>query len=444
MQPSNMGPSPVPDMAIPEGEAQAPRTWKWVEASVWTARMLAALGNGVQGGKWYSFMDKVASPGTLEAAWKRVAANKGASGVDGVSIARFKARASHDLRALEKELLDGSYQPLPVRRVYIPQGKGKTRPLGISAVKDRMVQAAVKMVLEPIFEREFLSCNYGFRPERGCKDALREVEQWLKAGYTWVVDVDLESYFDTIPKGPLLARVAEKVSDGTLLALIQRFLDQDILDGMEQWTPLSGVPQGSVLSPLLSNLYLLPLDRAMSQARYKLVRYGDDLVVLCRTQAEAEAALALVQDWTAQHGLRLHPEKTCVVACHEVGHSFDFLGYRFANGRRFVRPKSLKALRDRIRRKTGRTRSGSLEEIIGELNPILRGWFGYFKHAYHLSFRTIDSFVRRRLRAILRKREKRPGYGSTPDDHKRWPNAFFASHGLFTLHEAHVAARQSR
>jgi RNA-directed DNA polymerase len=270
------------------------------------------------------------------------------------------------------------------------------------------------------------------------------VDRWLKAGYTWVVDVDLESYFDTIPKAPLLARVAERVSDGTLLSLIQRFLDQDILDGMEQWTPLTGVPQGSVLSPLLSNLYLLPLDGAMSQAGYKLVRYCDDLVVLCRTQAEAEAALALVQTWTAQNGLRLHPEKTCVVACHEVGQSFDFLGYRFQNGRRFVRPKSLKALRDRIRQKTGRTRSGSLEDIIAELNPILRGWFGYFKHAYHLSFRTMDSFVRRRLRAILRKREKRPGYGSTPQDHKRWPNVFFASHGLFTLHEAHVAACQSR
>jgi RNA-directed DNA polymerase len=431
-------------MANPEGEAQDPRQWTWVEASVWTDRMLAALGNGVQGGTWYSLMDKVASPRTLEAAWKQVAANKGAAGIDGISIARFKARASYYLAELEKELLNGNYLPLPARRVQIPKGKGTTRPLGISAIKDRIVQTAVKMVVEPIFEREFLPCNYGFRPGRGCKDALREVDQWLKAGYTWVVDIDLESYFDTIPKSPLLACVAEKVSDGTLLSLIQRFLDQDILDGMAQWTPLTGVPQGSSLSPLLSNLYLLPLDRVMSQAGYKLVRYCDALVVLCRTQAEADAALDLVQGWTAQHGLRLHPEKTGVVACHEVDQCFDFLGYRFRNGRRFVRPKSLKALRDRIRQKTGRTRSGRLGEIIAELNPILRGWFGYFKHAHHLSFRTVDSFVRRRLRAILHKREKRPGYGRTPRDHRRWPNAFFASHGLFTLHEAHVAARQSR
>jgi RNA-directed DNA polymerase len=162
--------------------------------------------------------------------------------------------------------------------VHIPQGTGKTRPLGISAVKDRIVPTAMKMVLEPIFEREFLPSTYGFRPGRGCKDALREVDQWLKCGYTWVVDADLESYFDTIPKAPLLARVTERISDGTLLDLLERFLDQDILDGMEQWTPLTGVPQGSGLSPLLSNLYLHPFDGVMRQAGYKLVRYCDDFV----------------------------------------------------------------------------------------------------------------------------------------------------------------------
>jgi len=444
MQHGQTAPAPVPAMANPAGDAQDPTQWTWVEASIWTKRMLAALGNGVTGGTWYSLMDKVWAPHTLAAAWQRVAANKGAAGVDGLSIARFKARASHYLAELEQALREGSYQPLPARRVYIPKGPGKVRPLGISAVKDRVVQAAVKMVLEPIFERDFLPGNYGFRPGRGCKDALREVDQWLKAGYTWVVDVDLESYFDTIPKVPLLARVAEKVSDGTLLDLLQRFLAQDILEGMQQWTPLTGVPQGSVLSPLLSNVYLHPLDRVVGQAGYQIVRYCDDLVLLCRTQAEAEAALALVQGWTAQHGLRLHPEKTRIVDSSRGGDGFAFLGYRFAGDRRYVRQKSLKALRDKIRQKTGRTRSGSLEQIIAELNPILRGWFGYFKHARFPIFRTIDGFVRRRLRALLRKREKRPGFGRTHHDHQRWPNAFFATHGLFTLHEAYVQARQSR
>jgi RNA-directed DNA polymerase len=437
---------PVPEMAKPGTDTQGPTNWDWVEASVWTDRMLAALVNGVQGGKWYSLMDKVVTPSTLEAAWRRVAANKGAAGVDGVSILRFKARAEHYLVELERDLRQGSYQPLPARRVHIPKGKGKTRPLGISAVKDRIVQTAVKMVLEPIFEREFLPFNYGFRPGRGCKDALREVDTWLKAGYTWVVDADLESYFDTIPKGPLLEQVSEKISDGTLLDLIQRFLDQDILEDMRQWTPTAGVPQGSVLSPLLSNLYLHPFDDIVSQAGYKMVRYCDDFVILCRTQAEAEAALALAQAWTQQHGLRLHPEKTRIVESSQADHGsgFDFLGYRFAGGRRYVKPKSLKALRDKIRQKTGRTRSGTLDQIIAELKPTLRGWFGYFKHAISGTFRTIDGFVRRRLRAILRKREKRPGHGRTHQDHQRWPNAFFAAHGLFTLHEARMQASQSR
>lgn len=437
-------PSPVPAMAKPEGDTQAPQQWTWVEASIWTKRMLAALDNGVQGGRWYSLMDKVAAPRTLEAAWKRVAANKGAAGVDGISITRFQARAPHYLAELERELRAGGYQPLPARRVHIPKGPGKTRPLGISAVKDRIVQTAMTMVVEPIFEREFLPSNYGFRPGRGCKDALREVERWLKKGYTWVVDADLESYFDSIPKTPLLARVTEKIRDGTLLALLQRFLDQDILDGMHQWTPLTGVPQGSGLSPLLSNLYLHPFDDLMAQAGYTSVRYCDDFVILCRTQAEAEAALAAVHAWMTQHGLRLHPEKTRIVEANTDGKGFDFLGYRFARGRRYVRPKSLQALRDKIRQKTGRTRSGSLAQIMADLNPMLRGWFGYFKHARASTFQAIDGFVRRRLRAVLRRRYKRPGSGRTLKDHQRWPNAFFAAQGLFTLHEAYVQASQSR
>jgi RNA-directed DNA polymerase len=258
-------------------------------------------------------MDKVASPRTLAAAWKRVAANKGAAGVDGISITRFQARASYYLAEVERELRAGSYQPLPARRVHIPKGPGKTRPLGIAAVKDRIVQTAITMVVEPIFEREFLSSTYGFRPGRGCKDALREVERWLKQGYTWSVDADIEGYFASLPNTSLLARVAEKISDGTLLDLLQRFLDQDVLEGMQQWTPVAGVPQGSVLSPVLSNLYLHPFDRHMAPAGYPSVRYCDDCVILCRTPAEAKAALALVHAGMTQHGVRLHPEKTRMV-----------------------------------------------------------------------------------------------------------------------------------
>jgi len=258
------------------------------------------------------------------------------------------------------------------------------------------------------------------------------------------VDADIEGYFDSLPKLPLLARVAEKISDGTLLDLLQRFLDQDVLEGMQQWTPVAGVPQGSVLSPVLSNLYLHPFDRHMAQAGYTSVRYCDDFVILCRTQAEAEAALALVHAWMTQHGLRLHPEKTRIVEARTDDKGFDFLGYRCAKGRRYVRPKSLQALREKIRQKTGRTRSGSLRQITADLNPRLRGWFGYFKHARSSTFQAIDGFVRRRLRAILRRRHKRAGSGRTLKDHQRWPNAFFAAQGLFTLHEAYVQASQSR
>jgi RNA-directed DNA polymerase len=444
MQRTDIADSTVRATARPEAGPDDPRTWSWVAASVWTDRMLAALGNGVRGGKWHSLIDKVYAPQTLWAAWQRVAANQGAAGIDRMSIERFEAKAEGYLAELARALQDGSYQPDPVRRVHIPKGKGQTRPLGIATVKDRVVQAALKLVLEPIFEKEFLPVSFGFRPRRSCKDALRIVDQALKDGYTWVVDADLQSYFDTIPKQSLLALVREKVSDGQVLELLRRFLEQDVMEGMRRWTPVAGTPQGSVISPLMSNLYLHGLDVLLSEAGYKYARFADDFVALCRTRQEAEAVLAKIQAWVVQNGLRLHPEKTRVGNCREKGQGFEFLGYRFEAGRRWVRPKSRKALRDKIRDKTGRTRSGSLETIISELNPILRGWFGYFQQAHRTTFRDVDGFVRRRLRAILRKREKRPGFARTPRDHRRWPNAFFAEHGLFTLHEAYVLASQSR
>jgi RNA-directed DNA polymerase len=204
--------------------------------------MLAALGNGVKGGKWYSLSDKVYHPRTLKAAWKRVASNRGAAGVDKVSINRFRSNARYYLEELEQALRNGTYRPAPVRRVYIPKDRKKTRPLGIPTVKDRIVQTALKMVLEPIFEREFLLSSYGFRPERGCKDALREVDRLLKEGYTWVVDADIKSYFDTIPHDALMDCIREKVSDGKILHLIELFLKQEIMEDMKCWKPVMGTP----------------------------------------------------------------------------------------------------------------------------------------------------------------------------------------------------------
>jgi RNA-directed DNA polymerase len=406
--------------------------------------MVSALVNGVRGGKWFSLMDKVIRPSTLDAAWRKVARNKGSAGVDGQSIERFAAQAERYLAELHDSLKDGSYRPSPVKRVEIPKGDGRTRPLGIPTVKDRIVQTALKMAIEPIFEVQFRPGSYGFRPGRSCKDALREVDRLLKEGFTHVVDADLQSYFDRIPHDRLMALVGRSISDSSVLSLIEGFLRQDIMKGMARWQPTTGTPQGAVVSPLLANIYLHPLDLLMERNGYRMVRYADDFVILCRTEAEAMAALRQVEAWVAANGLTLHPDKTRVGDSRQPGQGFDFLGYRFEAGRRLVRKKSLKALKDKVRTRTIRSRGDSLERIIGDLNPVLRGWFGYFKHATPALFGAIDGFVRRRLRAILRKQEKRPGFGRCQADHQRWPNAFFANRGLFTLHTACMQARRSR
>jgi len=406
--------------------------------------MLAALGNGVRGGKWFSLIDKVYRPQTLKAAWHKVKSNAGAAGVDGQSVERFESRAEQYLEELAQALKAEEYQPEPIKRVEIPKAGGKLRPLGIPVVKDRIVQTALKLVIEPIFEREFEDSSYGFRPGRGCKEALRKVDELIKEGNGHVVDADLDSYFDSIPKEPLMSEVSERISDGKVLELIGAFLNQDIIEGMKRWTPVGGTPQGAVISPLLANIYLHPLDRHMREKGYRMVRYADDFVVLCRTAQQAQGALGEVRTWVEQKGLRLNADKTHVGDCRQAGQGFEFLGYRFEAGQRWVRPKSFKALRERIRQKTHRTRGDSLAKIIEDLNPMLRGWFNYFKHAHSVAQLGMDGFVRRRLRAILRKQEKRPGMGKCFHDHLRWPNTFFAAQGLFTITAARVLASQSR
>lgn len=418
--------------------------WGWVEAEVWTERMLSALGNGVKGGKWYSLIDKVYVPATLELAWTKVQANKGAAGVDGQSVERFAAKAEEYLSELATALRDGSYLPHAVKRVEIPKGDGRTRPLGIPTVKDRIAQQAVRLVIEPIYESGFCDGSYGFRPGRGCHDALREVDRLLKEGYTHVVDADLQACFDTIPHARLMAQVEERISDGRVLDLIRGWLKAEILRELERWTPTEGTPQGAVISPLLANIYLDPLDRLMAERGYRMVRYADDFVILTRSHAEAEAALALVRAWVAANDLRLHPGKTRVANCRKKGSGFEFLGYRFERGRRHVRKKSLDKLKETIRAKTRRTRGQSLRVVIVDLNRTLKGWFGYFKHARPGTFRDLDKLIRRRLRAMLRKHARRPGSGRARNDHQRWPNVYFADAGLFALYPAWQTARQSR
>ena len=421
-----------------------PSQWEWVDRTIWTERMLAALGNGVKGNKWFSLIDKVYRQSTLQAAWEQVKANRGAAGIDRQSIEGFAANAERYLNELAKDLQEERYQAQAVRRVDIPKAGGKTRPLGIPTVKDRIVQTAVKRVIEPIFEKEFLPTSYGFRPGRGCKDALREVNKHLKEGYTHVVDADLKGYFDSIPHPLLKERIEERISDGRLLELLAGWLRQDIVKGLERWTPTGGTPQGAVISPLLANLYLHPLDERMAKLGYRMVRYADDFVILCQSAEHAQTALEEVKAWVKANGLNLHPDKTHVGNCLLEGQGFEFLGYRFEAGKRTVRKKSLQGFKDKIREKTGRTRGDSMARIIADLTPMIRGWYGYFKHASRWTFPGLDGFIRRRLRAILRKQEKRPGFGRCHADQRRWPNAYFAGLGLFTMTEARISASQSR
>lgn len=418
--------------------------WSWVDASIWTTRMLAALVNGVQGGKWFSLMDKVTRKGTLRAAWERVQENNGSSGVDGQKVCGFELKADQYLEELSVTLRAGQYRPNAVRRVMIPKGAGKLRGLGIPTTKDRIVQGAVKRVIEPIFEAEFHTSSYGFRPGRGCHAALREVDRLLRAGHCYVVDADIREYFDRISHQRLMEKIELRISDSGVLDLIRGWLTQNIVQEMQEWTPTQGTPQGAVLSPLLANVYLHDLDEQMATRGYHVVRYADDFVILCTSAAQAEAALADVQAWMTAHELELHPDKTKVGDCRIPGEGFEFLGYRFEAGRRFIRRKSLQSIKDRIRKWTKPSIGRSIAAVIAKLKPTQRGWFHYFKHAHHPIFKRLDGFIRRRLRAILRYHSKRPGRGRTLADQQRWNNAYFAELGLFTFTEAHANASQSR
>ena len=417
--------------------------WRWVEPCAWTIRMLAALEQqAVKGTKWFRLFDKVFAERNLWAAFQQVARNDGAAGVDHVSVDQFARGFPDCIWELSDALKTGTYQPQAIRRVHLPKpGTHETRPLGIPTVRDRVVQAAVVNVIEPIFERDFAEHSYGFRPGRGCKDALRRIDQLLKQGFVHVVDADLKGYFDSIPHDRLLALVEAKIADGPVLRLIESFLQADILDEASRWTPEAGAPQGAVLSPLLSNIYLDPLDQHMAAAGFEMVRYADDFVILCRTTAEAQRALEMVGSWVSENGLTLHPAKTRVVDARTE--SFDFLGYTFRGLKHWPRDKSRMKLKDSIRAQTPRNSGQSLQFIVGRLNSMLRGWYLYFQHNQYANvFRSLDGYIRMRLRSILRKRSKRRGRGRGLD-HQRWPNRYFAERGLFSLATAHATAVQS-
>jgi RNA-directed DNA polymerase len=403
--------------------------------------MLTTLEQGVRGGRWHTLIDKVYSGKNLFYACRKVVDNKGAPGMDHVTVEKFDSRSREELARLEAELRDGTYRPQSVRRKWIDKpGSREQRPLGIPTVRDRVVQTALRNVIEPIFDATFTEHSYGFRPRRGCHHALEHVERLLDAGHVYVVDADLKSYFDTIPHGKLLERIREKVSDNRILKLIEMFLQQGVMDGLEHWTPEEGSPQGAVISPLLANIYLNPLDHLLAGAGIDVVRYADDFVILCRTRADADRALDMVRQWVASNDLTLHPTKTRIVDARTE--HFDFLGYRFRGTVRLPRPKSEDKLKDTVRAKTKRKNGDSLLFIIQQLNQTLRGWFNYFRHCNRAVFQDLDCWIRGRLRSILRKRSGRRGRGRGKD-HQRWPNRFFEEQGLFNLKAAHLSYSQS-
>ena len=428
-------PATVPFAATPAGEPPSIRTWaNW---NVWTERMLTTLEQGkVRGGRWHTLIDKVYDRGNMQSALFSVASNRGAAGVDRQSVQNFIDQSEEELQRLSDALQNDAYTPQAVRRVWIPKPGGtEKRPLGIPTVRDRVAQTALLHVIEPIFDVTFADHSYGFRRGRGCHHALERVESLLEAGYVFVVDADLKSYFDTIPGDRLMARVRERISDSRILRMIEMFLEQGVMDGLKEWTPEAGTPQGAVISPLLANIYLNPLDHMLSGSGFQMVRYADDFVILCRTPEEAEQALELVGTWVADNGLTLHPAKTKIVDNRTEG--FDFLGYHFRGKLRLPRTKSLKKLKDAVRAKTRRTHGDDLQTTCASLNRTLRGWFIYFRHCHWTVFHDLDAWIRMRLRSILRKRQGRRGRGRG-QDHHRWPNSHFAELGLYSLSAAHA------
>jgi RNA-directed DNA polymerase len=433
---------------FPKQAGETNDRWSWVERSVWTERMLSRLDKSQEQTVWFSLWDKVWNSDNMSQAMLEVILNGGSAGVDGQTTEQLKNNWLEEQERLQGELRQGQYRPKPALRVWIPKpGTNEKRPLGVPATRDRVVQASLRHVLEPIFEREFAEQSYGFRPGHSCLQALQRVEELLLSGHTWVVDVDLKSYFDTIPHKRLLQEIGKRIVDGKVLKLLEDYLDAGVMETGKGWQPTEqGTPQGSVISPLLSNIYLNPLDHEIARKGYEMVRFADDFVVCCRSEAEAQKALVEIAAWTEAAGLKLHPTKTRIVSAEGKG-GFDFLGYHFecyhdGSGLKWPRDKSCQKLRDKLRKKLPRGRSGSIPDIISEINPILKGWLGYFKYSAISVIHVTDAWVRGRIRHIIRRRHKRRGMVKGRE-HSEYTNQWFEEQGYFSLEKAHAKWTQS-
>jgi RNA-directed DNA polymerase len=355
--------------------------------------------------KAHSLTGRITLP-LLATAFRNVKRNRGAAGIDKVSIRLYQSNLDQNVLALMRRLKDRSYRALPLRRVHIPKGDGKTRPLGIPAVRDRVAQEVLRLLLNPLFERIFHDDSYGFRPGRDCHMAVQRVLELHRQGYTYVLDADIKGFFDNIPHEVIMAGVAAEVADGNILQIVERFLKAGVMEeGSFQATWL-GTPQGGVISPLLANIALNGLDWQLHDAGFRFVRYADDFVVLCTSEAKVKEAHELVQQHLTRIGLTLSAEKTKMTQFRE---GFAFLGFAISANAVAMRPKSVEKFKTKIREITERHRNLD-QEVVRKVNAVVRGTANYFATSFSdvwTLFRGLDGWLRMRIRAMKFKRKSR-------------------------------------